>query len=63
MLVCDCILRNLEATRTGQKEALGELFRRNNAVGFSTYGEQFGGVHINQTLTGIAIGGGANDDD
>jgi hypothetical protein len=56
MLVCDCILRNLEAARDGSKEAVGELFRRNNAVGFATYGEQFGGVHVNQTMTGVAIG-------
>lgn len=56
MLACDCILRNLEATRDGSKEAVGELFRRNHAVGFATYGEQYGGVHVNQTLTGIAIG-------
>lgn len=62
MLVCDCILRNLEATRDGSKEAVGELFRRNNAVGFATYGEQFGGVHVNQTLTGIAIGKGRGGD-
>jgi hypothetical protein len=60
MLVCDCILRNLEATRDGSKEAIGELFRRYKAVGFSTYGEQFAGVHVNQTLTGIAIGGGVD---
>jgi hypothetical protein len=25
-------------------------------VGFNTYGEQYGGVHVNQTLTGVAIG-------
>ncbi|WNJ97305.1 FIST N-terminal domain-containing protein [Vibrio ruber] len=56
MLVCDCILRNLEATRDGSKAAVSELFRQYNAVGFSTYGEQFGGVHINQTLTGIVFG-------
>lgn len=62
MLVCDCILRNLEATRDGNKDAVGELFRRNNAVGFSTYGEQYGGVHVNQTLTGIAIGKGRSGD-
>jgi hypothetical protein len=35
---------------------VGELFQRNNTVGFSTYGEQYGGVHVNQTFTGIAIG-------
>ncbi|HLO62994.1 MAG TPA: FIST C-terminal domain-containing protein, partial [Azonexus sp.] len=57
-LVCDCILRNLEIARKDQKAAVGDVFRRYNAVGFSTYGEQYGGVHINQTLTGIAIGSG-----
>lgn len=63
MLVCDCILRNLEATREGQKDAVGEVFRRNSAVGFSTYGEQYGGVHVNQTLTAIAIGRVTDTDD
>ena len=57
-LVCDCILRNLEIARNDQKAAVGDVFRRYRAVGFSTYGEQYGGVHINQTLTGIAIGSG-----
>lgn len=57
ILGCDCILRNLEITQTGLKEAAGKLLDDNNTVGFSTYGEQFGGVHINQTFTGIAIGG------
>ena len=56
LITCDCILRNQEITGNGQKEAVGDLFRRYHAVGFSTYGEQFGGVHVNQTLTGIAIG-------
>ncbi len=56
MLVCDCILRNLEITNNGSKAAVGELFKRYKAVGFSTYGEQLGGIHINQTLTGIAFG-------
>jgi hypothetical protein len=61
MLVCDCVLRNLEAVRDGQKKALGDIFRRHHAVGFSTYGEQYAGVHVNQTLTAIAIGGGDGD--
>lgn len=54
---CDCILRNLEIAQAGLKPRVEEILRRNNAVGFSTYGEQFRGVHVNQTLTGIAIGG------
>jgi hypothetical protein len=56
MIVCDCILRNLEIQRLGRRDAATQLFRRFKAFGFSTYGEQLGGVHINQTLTGIAIG-------
>jgi hypothetical protein len=53
---CDCILRNLEMTQHGLKDQVADILRANNAVGFSTYGEQFGGVHVNQTLTGVAIG-------
>ncbi len=56
LITCDCILRSLEISEHGEKEAVGNLLKRYNAVGFSTYGEQFGGVHVNQTLTGIAIG-------
>lgn len=53
---CDCILRNLELVRKQLTEKTGELFDRHNTIGFSTYGEQYGGVHVNQTFTGIAIG-------
>lgn len=53
---CDCILRNLEVSQNGLKDSVGEIFRRNYTIGFSSYGEQFHGVHVNQTLTGIAIG-------
>ena len=34
------------------------MLRRNNALGFNTYGEQFCGVHVNQTLTAVALGYG-----
>lgn len=53
---CDCILRRLEYEGVGTDTAVGELLAHNNVVGFSTYGEQFNGVHVNQTLTGVAIG-------
>lgn len=52
----DCLHCQLEALRTNGKDAIGELFANNNVVGFSTYGEQFAGVHVNQTFTGVAIG-------
>lgn len=54
---CDCILRNLEISQCGLKDRVADVMRRHNTVGFNTYGEQFGGVHVNQTFTGIAIGG------
>jgi hypothetical protein len=53
---CDCILRSLEISQSGLKASVEEILRRNNTVGFNTYGEQSRGVHVNQTLTGIAIG-------
>lgn len=52
----DCVLRNLEVSKNGLKGRVGELFARNNTVGFSSYGEQFRGVHVNQTLSGCAVG-------
>lgn len=56
VLACDCILRNLEISQNGSKPAVEALLRSNKTVGFSTYGEQFGGVHVNQTFAGIAFG-------
>ena len=56
----DCVLRKLEIARHGFTQRVSELLRRNNAVGFNTYGEQFRGMHVNQTLTGIAIGSTRN---
>ena len=63
VLACDCILRNLEISHDDLKGRVGEVFRDHHAVGFSTYGEQYGGVHVNQTLTGIAFGGVADGDE
>ena len=56
VLACDCVLRNLEITQSGLTKEVGDIFRQYQTVGFSTYGEQFSGVHVNQTLTGVAIG-------
>jgi len=53
---CDCVLRNMEVSQSGLKEVVGDLFKSNHTIGFSSYGEQIHGVHVNQTLTGIAIG-------
>ena len=56
VLACDCILRKLAIAQDGLEDRVGEILRRNRAVGFNTYGEQFCGVHVNQTLTAIALG-------
>ena len=56
VLAFDCILRKLEMERREIVEPVANVLRRNNAVGFNTYGEQYCGVHVNQTLTGIVIG-------
>lgn len=58
ILGCDCILRHIEAKRRGIRERIGTLLAASNVVGFSTYGEQYRGMHINQTFTGVAIGRG-----
>ncbi len=63
VLGCDCILRNLEISQNGLKERVGEIFRHYNTVGFSSYGEQYRGLHVNQTFTGCAIGTSENGQD
>ncbi len=54
---CDCVLRRLEYTQSSDvTKNVEELFMNNNVIGFNTYGEQFAGMHVNQTFTGVAIG-------
>ena len=55
-LVFDCILRRLNFEETAVDGELGRLLAESGAVGFSTYGEQYDGVHVNQTMVGIAFG-------
>lgn len=53
----DCILRRLEMEQKGLTDAANEILRGIPFIGFSTYGEQFNGIHVNQTLTGVVVGG------
>ncbi|MDU8912119.1 FIST N-terminal domain-containing protein [Aestuariicoccus sp. MJ-SS9] len=55
ILGCDCILRRIEAGQSQKTREISAILRDNNLVGFSTYGEQIGALHVNQTLTGVAI--------
>lgn len=58
-IACNCILRALEAQKGNHHEALGKILKglSRNVIGFDTYGEQLNGLHINQTLVGIALRG------
>lgn len=53
---CDCFLRRLELEHRNEIEAASSLLRKHRVIGFNTYGEQLGGIYINQTFTGVAIG-------
>jgi len=53
---CDCFLRRLEIDSKGGQQAIEEVLQKQHVIGFNTYGEQFNGMHINQTFTGVAIG-------
>lgn len=55
ILACDCILRRVEAQEKQMTGAISSLLRGHGVTGFSTYGEQMGGMHVNQTLTGVAL--------
>lgn len=52
----ECILNRHTLVRTGEFEGVGRLYREIRMLGFNTYGEQYQGLHMNQTLTGIAFG-------
>jgi hypothetical protein len=55
IIACDCILRRLEAQEKQVFGAVSALLRQHRVVGFSTYGEQLNGMHVNQTMTGVAL--------
>ena len=56
-LACNCVLRALEANQKNYNSAIGKAFKRaaRHTIGFDTYGEQLNGLHINQTLVGLAF--------
>ncbi|WP_119259193.1 FIST N-terminal domain-containing protein [Shinella zoogloeoides] len=55
VLAFDCILRRIEAQERQMTSRVSELLRQHGVIGFSTYGEQFGPMHINHTMTGLAF--------
>ena len=55
ILGCDCILRRIEAEQRQITHALSDVMSSYNVTGFLTYGEQIGALHVNHTMTGVAI--------
>ena len=51
---CDCFLRRLEAECDQFVPASSRFLSEHRVIGFNTYGEQYNGMHINQTFTGGA---------
>lgn len=51
----DCVLRRLALEQAGLGEAVGRIYREHRVAGFNTYGEQHGGLHVNQTFVGLAF--------
>ena len=51
----DCVLRRIALEQAGLGDAVGRIYRDHRVVGFNTYGEQHGGLHVNQTFVGLAF--------
>jgi hypothetical protein len=52
----DCVLNPVALTERQIRRKVSDLFVNKHVVGFNTYGEQFRGIHVNQTFSGLAIG-------
>lgn len=52
----DCIHRSIALEKAQTKHLASDVLAANNVIGFCTYGEQFAGMHLNQTFTAIAFG-------
>ncbi|MBB1485572.1 FIST N-terminal domain-containing protein [Oceanospirillum sediminis] len=55
-LMFDCIMRRIELEQKQQLQQASDLLKSYHPLGFSTYGEQLNGLHVNQTCTGIVLG-------
>ena len=55
-LGCDCILRRIEVFDKKYTFEIEKLLKSIKFIGFNSYGEQYNGVHFNQTLVGVVVG-------
>ncbi len=51
----ECLFRRLASSQSQCAADVSAVFRTYGLVGFSTYGEQYNTLHVNQTLVGVAF--------
>lgn len=56
MLMFHCLARFVEARQLGVVDELSEVFTEYPIAGFNSYGEQFGSMHTNHSMTGVIFG-------
>jgi hypothetical protein len=56
MVAFHCYQRRLEIERSQQQERYRLAVAQHPLIGFCTYGEQYNGLHMNQTATGFILG-------
>lgn len=56
VIAFDCVLNRIDAEQRQLGRAVSSFYRDHRVVGFNSYGEQFHGLHVNQTFSGLAIG-------
>jgi len=58
LLVCNCIYRAIEGRNSDVNQLLADKTTAiaHHMIGFDTYGEQWNGLHVNQTLVALALG-------
>ena len=62
-LGCDCIFRKLEIINKNHQDSIETLLKKIKFIGFNSYGEQYNGIHFNQTMVGITVGKVKNNND
>ena len=55
VMVCDCLWRKVEVTDRQAIRNVSKILSDNNVIGFNTLGEQIESLHVNHTMTGVAI--------
>lgn len=51
----DCVLRKLEIEQKQLGTPVSDILADERVFGFNTFGEQLGGIHMNQTFVGVAF--------